>query len=438
MLISLKVFHKVLIFENLKEVKVKVKYIYIFLFFFFFLFSYIPSVQALQNISDLEEINALSAVAIDGNTGKILFAKNPHLKIPPASTTKLVTAMVVLDHLPLDKKVKISKNAANTPSGSPRLYKGEVYTVKDLLYLMLMKSSNQAAVALAEAVAGSEDNFTVLMNQKIRSLGFKESHFSSASGLPAPDQYTTSYELALILYEALKYPLIKEIINTPVKVITSKRGRTLVIKNTNHLLEDPKLKNEIIGGKTGFTRASKHCLVNAARIKNRLIITSILGAPKRDFLWKNTKKLINFSELVLAGKTTPVFINTVVNTEILASKNIKEFAFPKRRYYRHKYRRHRHYRHRYYRHRRHYSKHRRYYYKRHRHYYKKRRYYSKYKKYKHKKRHYKRRYSKHRRHYYKHRRHYYKKRYSKHRHKTYKKKSKTLPLAKKYTKKESS
>ncbi len=430
MLIFLKVLYKVFIFENLEEVKVKIKYIYIFLLFFLFIFSYISSVYALKNISDLEEINALSAVAIDGNTGKILFAKNPHLKIPPASTTKLVTAMVVLDHLPLDKKVKISKTAANTPSGSPRLYKGEVYTVKDLLYLMLMKSSNQAAVALAEAVAGSEDNFTVLMNQKIRSLGFRETHFSSASGLPAPDQYTTSYELALILYEALKYPLIKEIINTPVKIITSKRGRTLVIKNTNHLLEDPKLKNEIIGGKTGFTRASKHCLVNAARIKNRLIITSILGAPKRDFLWKNTKKLINFSELVLAGKTSPVFINTVVNTEVLASKNIKEFAFPKRHYYRHRYKKHRHYRkHRYYRHKRYYSKHKKRYYKKY-HRYKKRRYYSKYKKYRHKKRHYRRHKN------YKHKRYYSK--HKRYRHKKYRKRSKTIPLAKKHLKKEPS
>jgi D-alanyl-D-alanine carboxypeptidase len=327
------------------------KYIVYSLCLLISIFFFFSKAEALQKLMDLDDIDALSAVAIDGTTGKILFAKNPHLKIPPASTTKLVTAMVVLDNLPLDTKVKISKNAADTPSIPPKLYEGEVYTVEDLLYLMLMKSSNQAAVALAEAVAGSEDNFTILMNEKVRSLGLRESHFSTASGLPAPNQYTTSYDLALILYEALKYPFIKEVINTPVKIITSAKGRTLIIKNTNHLLEDRHLKEEIIGGKTGFTRASKHCLVNAVRIKDRLIITSVLGAPKRDILWKDSKKLIKFSELVLENKVTPVFITTVVNTNILVSKKFRSYYLKKRR----KYLRKKRYRRRYRRHKRHYK-----------------------------------------------------------------------------------
>ena len=341
-------------------------------FLFFFIFLFVLSVSSgfcsfYPKYGNIDDIDALSAVAIDGSTGKILFAKNPHLKIPPASTTKLVTAMVVLDNLPLDAKVKISKTAANTPSIPPKLYPGEVYTVKDLLYLMLMKSSNQAAVALAEAVAGSEDNFTVLMNEKIRSLGLRESHFSSASGLPAPNQYTTSYDLAMILYEALKYPLIKKIINTKVKIIKSAKGRTLIIKNTNHLLRDPSLRAEIIGGKTGFTRASKHCLVNAIKFHDRLIITAILGAPKRSILWRDSKKLIKFSELVLKNKVSPVFITTVVNTNMLASSKFSEFYY--RRYYRRRYYR------RYYRkhHRRYYRRYRKYrkhsYHRRHRKYY---------------------------------------------------------------------
>ena len=173
------------------------------LFFILLLFNNISSVWgsvSILNEERLENINAVSAVMLDGNTGKILYAKNPHLKIPPASTVKLVTAMVVLDNLSLDTKVKISKHAAQTLSVGPALYRGEVYTVKDLLYLMLMKSSNQATVALAGAVAGSEDRFAILMNKKVESLGLKESHFVTASGLPAPDQYTTSYELAVILY----------------------------------------------------------------------------------------------------------------------------------------------------------------------------------------------------------------------------------------------
>jgi D-alanyl-D-alanine carboxypeptidase len=353
------------------------------IFYIFLLFVFTN--QSFASIKEeLEDINAISAVAIDGETGKILFAKNPHLKIPPASTVKLVTAMIVLDKLPLDKKVKISRRAGETPSIPPILYPGEIYTVKDLLYLMLMKSSNQAAVALAEAVAGSERSFVKLMNEKVQSFGLKESHFATASGLPAPDQYTTSYELALILYEALKYSFIRKIISTPVKIIRSKTGRTLVIRNTNKLLEDPSVKNKVIGGKTGFTRLSKHCLVNVANEKGRLIITAVLGAPDRETLWEDTKNLLKFSELVFEKKLSPVFINTAVNTSILASE---KFISPY--YYYKKHRR------RYY-YRRHYRRHHRRYHRRHH-----KRYYS-YKRYTH-------------RHYYKkhHRRHYYRKHYKK-------------------------
>ncbi len=296
-------------------------FLYSFLFFFLFTFFNTNLKGYTSEISDLEEINAISAVALDVSTVKILYAKNPHLKIPPASTVKLVTAMVVLDKLPLDQKVIISKNASQVSSVAPKLMEGEVYTVLDLLYFMLLKSSNQAAVALAEAVAGSEENFAYLMNKKIKSLGLKDSHFVNSSGLPASNQYTTAYELSLILYEALKYPLIKEIINTPVKIITSQQGRTLVIKNTNNLLEDQEVKNIIIGGKTGYTQSSRHCLVNTAVLENnRLVITSILGAPTRESLWEETKKLLKFSQLVLEKKVTPVIINTAINTHLWAGK----------------------------------------------------------------------------------------------------------------------
>jgi len=299
------------------------KFLYIFVYvLFLLLFANFSLSNAL--VSDIPEINAICAVAIDGKTGKVLFAKNPHLKIPPASTVKLVTAMVVLDHLSLSDKVKISKKASQTPSVPPKLYENEVYTVKNLLYLMLMKSSNQAAVALAEAVAGSEEDFSRLMNKKVYSLGLRNSHFVTASGLPAYNQYTTPYELAIIFYEALKYPLIKEIINTPTRIINSETGRTLVIKNTNKLLNDPELKKSIIGGKTGFTRASKHCLVNGVYINDRLVIISVLGSPNRNSLWEDSKNLISFSKLVLTHHTTPIYITTVVNNSVLVNKTFKK------------------------------------------------------------------------------------------------------------------
>lgn len=290
----------------------------IIIFFLFFHLSLI-SAKGYENFENYKNLTSIAGVAIDGTTGRILYAKNSHIKIPPASTVKLLTAMVALDRLQLSQKIRISKKAEETPSTSPHLYEGEIYTVEDLLYLLLLKSSNQAAVALAEAVAGSEEKFSELMNQKARMLGLRDSHFVTASGLPGGNQYTTAYEIALLLYEALKYPYIKEIINTPVKIITSQQGRTLVIRNTNRLLFDEEYKETILGGKTGYTRLSKHCLVNVAKVKDRLIITSILGAPNRDALWEDTKKLIRFSELVLEGRVSPVAINTAVNTAVPVS-----------------------------------------------------------------------------------------------------------------------
>lgn len=281
-------------------------------------FFVLPS-RAEENLEYYENINSIAGVALDGNTGQILYAKNPHIKIPPASTVKLLTAMVVLDRLPLSQKVKISNNAENTHTTPPHLQEREIYTVEDLLYLLLIKSSNQAAIALAEAVAGNEERFSELMNQKARMLGLKDSHFVTASGLPTSNQYTTAYELALLLYEALKYPHIKEMINTPVKIISSQQGRTLVIRNTNKLLFEEEIRENILGGKTGYTKLSKHCLVNVAKVKDRLVITSLLGAPYREALWEDTKKLIRFSELVFDRKVSPVVINTAVTTALPAS-----------------------------------------------------------------------------------------------------------------------
>lgn len=291
----------------------------VLVFIFVLLTFFILPIRAEENLEYYENINSIAGVALDGNTGQILYAKNPHIKIPPASTVKLLTAMVVLDRLPLSQKVKISNNAENTPTTPPHLQEGEIFTVEDLLYLMLLKSSNQAAVALAEAVAGNEERFSELMNQKARMLGLKDSHFVTASGLPASNQYTTAYELALLLYEALKYPHIKEIINTPVKIISSQQGRTLVIRNTNKLLFEEEIRENILGGKTGYTKLSKHCLVNVAKVKDRLVITSLLGAPYREALWEDTKKLIRFSELVFDRKVSPVVINTAVNTALPVS-----------------------------------------------------------------------------------------------------------------------
>jgi D-alanyl-D-alanine carboxypeptidase (penicillin-binding protein 5/6) len=250
-----------------------------------------------------DDISARAAVVIDSASEKILYAKNPNLKQPPASTTKLITAMVALDRLNPDSIVTISENAANTPSVSPHLRKGERFSVRDLLYLALMRSVNSAAVALAEAVAGSEDAFVSMMNDKASHLGAENTRFVNASGLPGPNQHITAFDLAIIMKKSLGYSLIREVINTRAKEIFSESGRRIFVKNTNQLLWTDE---ENIGGKTGYTRAARHCFVCAAKRGQNTLIAAVLGEPVRDNLWESSAVLLSKGYDVVAQKAEPM------------------------------------------------------------------------------------------------------------------------------------
>ncbi|HIJ59384.1 MAG TPA: D-alanyl-D-alanine carboxypeptidase [Nitrospirae bacterium] len=261
-------------------------------------------------------ISARAAVAIELNNDKILYAKNPNYKQPPASTAKLVTAMVVIDKLPLDKVIKVSENASSTPSVSPKIRANEHFTVRDLLYMTLMRSVNSAAVALAEAVAGTEEQFVELMNEKARQIDAENTQFANASGLPGGEQYITAFDLAKIMKESLNYPQIMEIMNTRAKNLASNEGRKIFLKNTNQLLWHD---DGLIGGKTGYTKAARHCFVSAGQKGNSMIVVSLLGETVRDNLWKDTSILLNRGFDVLNGKAEPMvfFTNTNENSNIL-------------------------------------------------------------------------------------------------------------------------
>lgn len=248
-----------------------------------------------------EGIGAKAAFVIDSQTQKVLYAKNPDLKLMPASTTKLVTAMCTLDSLNPDTVVTVSRDAAYTPSVAPRLRPGEKITVRNLLYLALMRSINGAAVALAEAASGSENAFTVLMNRKAQTVGAKDTRFVNATGLPAGGQYITARDLTMIMAAALKYPLIKEIINTKETSVCTNR-RSLYLRNTNHLLWSD---DDLIGGKTGYTRAARHCLVFAASKGDNTIVTALLGEHVRDGLWLDGERLLERSAQVVNGSEQP-------------------------------------------------------------------------------------------------------------------------------------
>ena len=227
---------------------------------------------------------------MDGNDA-VLYAKNPSAKLPPASTVKLVTAMVALDRLDPAKIVKVSRTAGATRSIKPRLRTNEELSVADLLHLALMKSINSAAVALAEEAAGSEDAFVELMNQKADEIGACDTHFVTASGLPKGKQYTTARDLAIIMKKALTYPLIRTIIGKKEWLITTTAGRELYLESTDDLLWS---RNNMVGGKTGFTNSARHCFVGAMDTEKGLIFTAVLGASSRHRLWTSAQTLAEF------------------------------------------------------------------------------------------------------------------------------------------------
>jgi len=234
-------------------------------------------------------LNARAAVAVDAATGKILYSQNPDRRLPAASTTKLMTAILVLENEKLSKVVTISKNASQVEASKAGFREGDKLTVEDLLYAALIKSANDAAVALAEAVAGSEKRFVHLMNEKAIFLGARDTRFINSTGLPGSGQHTTALDLAKIMSYALRYPRLQEIIATPETEVVTEEGKAFFLRTTDKLLRS---HEKVIGGKTGFTRSAKHCFVGAAKDGTKTIIVAILGSPTRNHLWLETKKLI--------------------------------------------------------------------------------------------------------------------------------------------------
>jgi len=249
------------------------------------------------------EIYSRAAVVIEAKTGKVLFAKNPELRLPPASTTKLMTAMVALDRLNINDTTIISKRASMIAPTKANLIPGERVTIGTLLYAALIESANDAAVALAEATAGSEAKFVKLMNRKVALMGLKNTRFINSNGLPGKGQYTTASDLAQIMKRALQYPEIREIISTKEVEVSTGTGRTIFLKNTNKLLG---VDNDLIGGKTGYTRRARHCFVCVGEREDSVIIAALLGTPSRELLWKETEQLMQRGFRTITGDLEPV------------------------------------------------------------------------------------------------------------------------------------
>jgi serine-type D-Ala-D-Ala carboxypeptidase (penicillin-binding protein 5/6) len=234
-------------------------------------------------------VNARAAVLLDEQTGRILFAKNPIAIMEPASTTKIMTAILTIEKADLHKTVLVSKAAASEDGTSMHLKPNERLTLQDLLYGLLLSSGNDAATAIAESVGGTESNFARLMTAKARSLGLRNTQFKNASGLPAYGHYTTAYDLALLTRYALQNTTFARIVQTKVKVIPGAGSdQDFSLINHNKLLWQYPYST---GVKTGYTIRAGGCLVASAQHENTKLIAVVL---KSSTIYNDCKSLFDY------------------------------------------------------------------------------------------------------------------------------------------------
>ncbi len=222
-------------------------------------------------------VSAKGAVLIEDESGEVVFQRNADARLPMASTTKIMTALVAIENADISKTVSVSPAAVGVEGSSVYLHANERMTLEDLLYAMLLESANDAATAIAIEVGGSVEKFAEMMNERARDMGLSNTHFENPHGLDGETHYTTAYELALITREALSNQKFKEICSTYKKTIplNETEGVRLLI-NHNKLL---KSYDGAIGVKTGFTKKSGRCLVSAAERDGLTFIAVTLGAP---------------------------------------------------------------------------------------------------------------------------------------------------------------
>jgi len=222
-------------------------------------------------------VSAKSAVLIEAQSGCVVFGRNETLRLPMASTTKIMTALVALELAAPDTQISVDSRAVGVEGSSIYLTEGEALTLEQLLYALLLESANDAAVAIAIGLSGSVESFAKCMNDKATALGLTSTHFENPHGLDGEEHYTTAYELALIAQAMLTNDLLRTIVSTRKTTIphAGTDGVRLLV-NHNKLL---RLYDGCIGVKTGFTKKSGRCLVSAAERDGVTLIAVTLDAP---------------------------------------------------------------------------------------------------------------------------------------------------------------
>lgn len=274
--------------------------------------------EVIATSANVEELKLDSRIGLiyDRASGRILYEKNGNKQTPMASTTKIMTAIVVLENANLNEVVKIDSKADGTGGSRLGLKKNDKITVNDLLYGLMLRSGNDAAVALANYVGGSIEGFADMMNRKAEEMGLKNSHFIVPHGLDNEEHYTTAFELAKMADYALKIDKFKEIVSTKSTTIYI-NNYPKAINNTNQLLGSV---SGVYGVKTGFTNGAGRCLVSACKRDDLDIITVVIGANTTKERTSDTIKLIQYAD----QKFGIINIKEIIESKFIGWKNINE------------------------------------------------------------------------------------------------------------------
>lgn len=247
---------------------------------------------------DKLDIQAKSAILMDYNTGEILYEKNPHDKVPPASISKIMTLLLAMEALEsgkikLSDNVRISAHAAGMGGSQLWLEEGESQTVENLLKAITIRSANDASVALAEYIAGSEELFVRMMNDKAKALGMKNTNFMNASGLPNEEQYVSAYDVALMSKELLKHDEIHKWLTVYMDelLVGKKKDKVQSLVNTNRLIKD---YEGATGIKTGSTSKAGYCLAASAKRGNLQLIAVVMGCETSKIRFDEAMRLLDY------------------------------------------------------------------------------------------------------------------------------------------------
>ena len=297
------------------------------------LFIMIPFIKAEENNNTLAP-NAKSAILIEESTGEIIYEFNSHEKLEPASMTKMMSLLLIMeaiekDVISLEQMITISSNASGMGGSQILLETGEKMSVDDLLKGIAIASGNDAVVALAEAIAGTEENFVKMMNDKLVELGLKDSNFKNCHGLDEEGHYSSAYDMAYIAKELVKHQKILDYSSIYETYLRDGTDKKIWLVNTNKLV---RFKNGVDGLKTGYTNGAGYCLTATMKQKGMRVIATVMGEPDSKTRNSEVSSMLDYAfaqvglKKVLSKKSVVEKItlskSTIDEVEIVPSKDV--------------------------------------------------------------------------------------------------------------------